>query len=40
MIIRARFEAAFDFFQPTHVLLLAYVYPFRDLTIRCIETSF
>jgi transglutaminase-like putative cysteine protease len=37
MIIRAGFEAAFDFSQPTPVLLLAYVHPSRAPTIRWIE---
>ena len=37
MIVRAGFEAAFDFSQPTPVLLLAYVHPSRAPTIRWIE---
>ena len=37
MIIRAGFEAAFDFSQPTAVLLMAYVHPSRASTIRWLE---
>jgi transglutaminase-like putative cysteine protease len=37
MIIRAGFDAAFDFSQPTHVLLMADVHPSRASTIRWIE---
>ena len=37
MIIRAGFEAAFDFAKPTPVLLMAYVHPSRASTIRRLE---
>jgi transglutaminase-like putative cysteine protease len=37
MIIRTGFEAAFDFSEPTHVLLMAYVHPSRTSTIRWLE---
>jgi transglutaminase-like putative cysteine protease len=37
MIVRAGFEAAFDFSKPTPVLLLAYVHPSRAPSIRWIE---
>ncbi|HEY4232506.1 MAG TPA: transglutaminase family protein [Lacipirellulaceae bacterium] len=37
MIIRAGFEAAFDFAAPTAVVLLAYVHPSRATTIRRLE---
>jgi transglutaminase-like putative cysteine protease len=37
MIIRAGFEAAFDFSKPAAVLLMAYVHPSRTSTIRWIE---
>src|SRR5687767_1219324 len=37
MIIRAGFEAAFDFSKPTAVLLVAYVHPTRASTIRWLE---
>jgi transglutaminase-like putative cysteine protease len=37
MIIRAGFEAAFDFSAPTAVVLLAYVHPSRAATIRRLE---
>ena len=38
MIIRAGFDAAFDFSQPTPVLLMADVHPSRASTIRWIES--
>jgi transglutaminase-like putative cysteine protease len=37
MIIRAGFEAAFDFSEPTAILLMAYVHPSRTSTIRWLE---
>jgi transglutaminase-like putative cysteine protease len=37
MIIRAGFEAAFDFAEATPVLLMAYVHPSRASTIRRLE---
>ena len=37
MIIRAGFEAAFDFAKPTAVLLMAYLHPSRASTIRWVE---
>jgi len=37
MIIRVGFEAAFDFSEPTAVLLMAYVHPERAATIRRLE---
>ena len=37
MIIRAGFEAALDFSEPTAVLLMAYVHPSRAPTIRWLE---
>ena len=37
MLIRAGFEAAFDFSEPTAVLLMAYVHPSRAPTIRWLE---
>ncbi len=37
MIIRAGFEAAFDFAEPTAVVLVAYVHPERAPTIRQLE---
>src|SRR4051812_20886925 len=37
MIIRAGFEAAFDFTNPTTVLLMAYVHPSRAPSIRRFE---
>ena len=37
MIIRVGFEAAFDFAEPTAVVLMAYVHPARAATIRQLE---
>jgi transglutaminase-like putative cysteine protease len=37
MIIRAGFEAAFDFSKPAAILLMAYVHPSRASTIRWLE---
>jgi transglutaminase-like putative cysteine protease len=37
MIIRAGFEAAFDFSKPAAVLLMAYVHPSRASTIRWLQ---
>jgi transglutaminase-like putative cysteine protease len=37
MIIRAGFEAAFDFAEPTPVLLMGYVHPSRAASIRRLE---
>lgn len=37
MIIRVGFEAAFDFAEPTAVVLVAYVHPERAATIRRLE---
>ena len=37
MLIRAGFEAAFDFAEPTAVVLMAYVHPSRASTIRWLE---
>jgi len=37
MIIRAGFEAAFDFAEPTAVVLMAYVHPERAASIRHLE---
>lgn len=34
MFIRAGFEAAFDFSEPTAVLLMAYVHPSRAASLR------
>ena len=37
MLIRAGFEAAFEFSEPSAVLLMAYVHPSRAATIRWLE---
>jgi transglutaminase-like putative cysteine protease len=37
MLIRAGFEAAFDFDEPTALVLMAYVHPSRAATIRWLE---
>ncbi len=37
MIIRAGFDAAFNFSEPTAVLLVAYIHPSRTSTIRWLE---
>ena len=37
MLIRAGFEAAFDFTKPGAILLMAYVHPSRASTIRWLQ---